>query len=53
MFISIASYRDIELLLTLQSLISEATNPERLRIVVYNQQDFWNEWDRMLDEDLI
>ena len=53
MFISIASYRDRELLLTLKSLISEATHPERLRIVLYNQQDFWNDWDRKIDQDLI
>ena len=36
-FVSIASYRDIELGKTLKDVISHASYPERLRIVVYNQ----------------
>ena len=36
-FVSIASYRDIELEKTLRDVISHASYPERLRIVVYNQ----------------
>ena len=36
-FVSIASYRDIELIKTLRSLVSGATYPDRLRIVIYNQ----------------
>ena len=36
-FVGIASYRDNLLLQTMKSLISEASYPERLRIVVYNQ----------------
>ena len=39
-FIGIASYRDSQLLPTIKSLIHEASYPERLRIVVYNQIDF-------------
>ena len=30
----------------MQSLITQATHPERLRLVIYNQYDFWNEWDQ-------
>ena len=48
-FISIASYRDLELYKTMKSLIYQAVYPERLRIVVYNQQDFWHEWDKEQD----
>ena len=36
-FISIASYRDLQLVHTIRSLVKEAAHPERLRIVVYNQ----------------
>ena len=42
-FISIASYRDIELIYTLRSLVSAATHPERLRIVVCNQNNIMHE----------
>ena len=37
MFVSIAAYRDSQLIPTMQSLINEATHSDRLRIVVYNQ----------------
>ena len=47
-FIGIASYRDNQLIHTIKSLIEEATYPERLRIVVYNQIDFFHEFDRHL-----
>ena len=45
MFIGIASYRDPQLIHTMKSMISMAKYPERLRLVIYNQYDFWNEWD--------
>ena len=41
MFVSIASYRDLQLVHTLKSILTMAKHPERLRIVVYNQQDLW------------
>ena len=47
-FVGIAAYRDKELVHTLRSLVSQATHPERLRIVVYNQYDLWGEWDQKL-----
>ena len=37
MFISIASYRDNQLVYTLNSMIELATHPERLRIMIYDQ----------------
>ena len=46
LFISIASYRDLFLLQTIKSLIDQATHPERLRIIIYNQFDYWHDWDR-------
>ena len=48
MFISIASYRDYQLVHTLKSMLETAKHPERLRIVIYNQYDFWHEWDLSL-----
>ena len=51
-FIGIASYRDIQLLHTIKSLVDEATHPERLRIVAYNQLDFEHEFDLNLLEEL-
>ena len=52
-FVSIASYRDDDTFATLKSLISKAAHPERLRVVVYNQQNYWNnQWDRPLDQKL-
>ena len=30
----------------MRSLITQATHPERLRLIIYNQYDFWNEWDQ-------
>jgi hypothetical protein len=38
-FISIASYRDPELTKTIKSLLTNARNPENLRIVTYEQND--------------
>ena len=38
-FISIASYRDTELLKTVKSLIYKADNPKLLKIVIYEQDD--------------
>lgn len=38
-FVSVASYRDPELIKTIDSIISGAENPENLRIVVYEQND--------------
>ena len=35
-FISIASYRDIQLIYTLKSMLKMAKHPERLHIVIYN-----------------
>jgi len=51
-FISIASYRDPELINTVHSLITNASNPELLRIVVFEQNgtddisiiDIYPEW---------
>ena len=37
MFISIASYRDLQLIHTLKSMLKTAKHPERLRIAIYNQ----------------
>ena len=39
-FISIASYRDPELIPTVQDLITKSENPQLLRIVVHEQNDF-------------
>ena len=36
-FISIASYRDLQLVQTIKSIVEEAKYPERLRIVAFNQ----------------
>ena len=33
-------------------MISKATHPERLRIVVYNQIDFMDEEDKKMDNEL-
>lgn len=52
MFVGIAAYRDLQLVHTLRSLVSKAAHPERLRIVVYNQYDFWGEWDQQLAADV-
>ena len=51
-FVAIAAYRDLQLLHTIRSLIDEATHPERLRIVVYNQIDLTHEVDRRLAAEL-
>ena len=50
MFISIASYRDHELSETILSLVAKAAHHERLRIVVFNQIDLMDEWDRKQDK---
>ena len=49
MFISIASYRDLELSETILNLVAKAAYHERLRIVVFNQIDLMDEWDRKQD----
>ena len=46
-FVSIASYRDPELLKTLNDLISKAKNPEDLRIVIAWQHSEEDEWDSL------
>ena len=51
-FVGIAAYRDLQLVHTLRSLVSQATHPERLRIVIYNQFDLWGEWDQQLLADV-
>ena len=51
-FISIASYRDKELVPTLKSMLKTTKNPERLHIVIYNQQDFYQKWDLELENEL-
>ena len=51
-FVGIAAYRDLGLVHTLRSLVSQAAHPERLRIVIYNQFDLWGEWDQLLLEDV-
>jgi len=43
-FVSIASYRDAELNPTIDSLLSNAANPNRIRIGVFAQVDFENEY---------
>ena len=43
MFISIASYKDIQLIMTLKTLIRLAAHPERLRIAILNQYNFEDE----------
>ena len=52
-FVGIASYRDPQLIHTIKSLIDQATHPERLRIVVYNQFDYLQKWDRKKFQDLV
>lgn len=47
-FVQLASYRDPELMPTVQSLISNAKNPEQLRIAIYNQDEEEKEWLRQL-----
>ena len=42
-FVSIASWKDIQLIMTLKTLIRLAAHPERLRIVILNQYDFEDE----------
>ena len=44
-FVAIASYRDSELLRTIKHMVDQATYPERLRIVVYNQVNFYDRND--------
>ena len=51
-FVGIAAYRDLQLVHTLRSLVSNASYPERLRIVIYNQFDLWGDWDQNLLTDL-
>ena len=51
-FVGIAAYRDLDLVNTLRNLVSQATYPERLRIVIYNQFDLWGDWDQNLLTDL-
>ena len=51
-FISIASYRDMQLIHTIRSLVKDAVHPERLRIVVFNQWNYLEEYDKDLNADL-
>ena len=44
-FIGVASYRDLQLVHTLKSMVRLAKHPERLRIVILNQYNFTDEWD--------
>lgn len=46
-FVSIASYRDPELLKTINSLLSNAKNPESLRITIAWQHSFEDDWDKL------
>jgi hypothetical protein len=46
-FVSIASYRDPELLKTIRSLLSNAKNPESLKIVIVWQHAEEDEWDSL------
>lgn len=50
-FVSIASYRDPELKKTLESLISNAKNPENLRIAIAWQHSKEDEWDDLSEYD--
>ena len=43
MFVSIASYKDIQLIMTLKTLIRLAAHPERLRINILKQYNFEDE----------
>ena len=45
LFVGVASYRDLQLLGTLKTMIRLAAHPERLRIVVLNQYKFEEQWD--------
>jgi len=46
-FVSIASYRDPELLLTLESLILNAANPDDLTVCIAWQHSLDDEWDKL------
>ncbi len=46
-FVSIASYRDPELLKTIESLLSNAENPEDLRLVIAWQHSDADTWDNL------
>jgi hypothetical protein len=46
-FVSIASYRDPELLPTLESLLSNATNPDDLTVCIAWQHSLEDGWDRL------
>ena len=39
-FVSIASYRDADLINTINDLYENAKDPDRIRVVVFNQTDF-------------
>jgi hypothetical protein len=46
-FVSIASYRDPELLPTLESLLSNAANPDDLTICIAWQYSLEDKWDKL------
>tara|TARA_B100000780_G_scaffold273308_1_gene236691 strand:+ start:9669 stop:10895 length:1227 start_codon:yes stop_codon:yes gene_type:complete len=46
-FVQIASYRDSELIPTIDNLLQKAKNPERLKICIAHQYSEDDEWDRL------
>lgn len=46
-FVQIASYRDPELLSTIQSLLENADNPDNLTICIAWQHSFFDKWDNL------
>ena len=51
-FVSIASWKDIQLIMTLKTLIRLAAHPERLHIVILNQYDFEDEEQLKMAEEV-
>ena len=47
-FVSIASYKDPELVSTIEDLYTNAEHPEQIRVVVFNQTDFKVNEDHLL-----
>ena len=52
-FISIASYRDPQLLFTLRDCINKADNPANLRFGIAWQHNIEDEWDNFNSEHFI
>ena len=50
-FVSIASYKDPELVSTIEDLYTNAENPDQIRVVVFNQTDFEVNNDHLLYRD--